>query len=117
MPTSILNFYKLAAKLYSNVSPFGNPVISVQSICLCTVGKVPVTTAVYSWEALEDKFHTLKMGGRYYPANCTARHRVAIVLPFRDREMHLKVFLNNLHPFLQNQQLDYGIFIVDLVSI
>ncbi|XP_060069242.1 putative uncharacterized protein DDB_G0290989 [Ylistrum balloti] len=79
------------------------------------VGKVPVTTAVYSWESLEDKFHDIQMGGRYRPTHCTARHRVAIILPFRDREIHLKIFLNNLHPFLQKQQLDYAIFIVDLM--
>ncbi|XP_021366784.1 beta-1,4-N-acetylgalactosaminyltransferase bre-4-like [Mizuhopecten yessoensis] len=79
------------------------------------VGKVPVMTAVYSWESLEEKFHNVEMGGRYRPTHCTARHRVAIVVPFRDREIHLKILLNNLHPFLQNQQLDYAIFIVDLM--
>ncbi|XP_069141426.1 uncharacterized protein [Argopecten irradians] len=79
------------------------------------VGKVPVTTAVYSWEALETKFKDVGNGGRYRPTHCTARHRVAIVLPFRDREIHLKILLNNLHPFLQKQQLDYAIFIVDLM--
>ncbi|OWF43937.1 Beta-1,4-N-acetylgalactosaminyltransferase bre-4 [Mizuhopecten yessoensis] len=86
--------------------------ITIQSI---HVGKVPVMTAVYSWESLEEKFHNVEMGGRYRPTHCTARHRVAIVVPFRDREIHLKILLNNLHPFLQNQQLDYAIFIVDLM--
>ena len=32
---------------------------------------------------------------------------VAILVPFRDRESHLRIFLLNLHPFLIRQNLDY----------
>ncbi|XP_012940795.2 beta-1,4-galactosyltransferase 1, partial [Aplysia californica] len=55
----------------------------------------------------------LRPGGRYSPPDCTSRHRVAIVIPYRNREHHLKVFLHNLHPMLRRQQLDYGIYVVD----
>ncbi|XP_052807910.1 beta-1,4-galactosyltransferase 3-like isoform X2 [Mya arenaria] len=50
------------------------------------------------------------------PPGCTARTRVAIVIPYRNREIHLKIFLNNIHPFLQRQQLDYGIYIVEMAA-
>ena len=56
-------------------------------------------------------------GGRYKPPNCTSRERVAIIIPFRDREEHLKIFLRHMHPFLQRQKLEYGIYVIELVSI
>ncbi|TKR64215.1 hypothetical protein L596_024788 [Steinernema carpocapsae] len=55
----------------------------------------------------------LKIGGHWKPETCHAMQRVAIIVPCRDREKHLRIFLNNLHPLLQKQQLDYTIFIVD----
>jgi len=60
---------------------------------------------------------TVKTGGSYEPTECRARYNVAIVVPYRDREAHLKAFLANLHPFLQRQQLAYTIFIVEQTSI
>ncbi|KAJ8315216.1 hypothetical protein KUTeg_007366 [Tegillarca granosa] len=66
-----------------------------------------------SWSQIEYNHRNLQAGGRHKPSNCTARHRVAIIIPFRDRDMHLKLFLNNIHPFLQRQQLDYGIYVID----
>ncbi|XP_053398332.1 beta-1,4-N-acetylgalactosaminyltransferase bre-4-like [Mercenaria mercenaria] len=40
--------------------------------------------------------------------------KIAIIIPYRDRENHLKVFLRNIHPFLQQQQLEYGIFVIEM---
>ncbi|XP_066532385.1 beta-1,4-galactosyltransferase 3 [Hoplias malabaricus] len=51
-------------------------------------------------------------GGRYRPPDCEARHRTAIIIPHRNREHHLKYLLYYLHPFLQRQQLNYGIYII-----
>nr|XP_020442787.1 beta-1,4-galactosyltransferase 3-like isoform X1 [Monopterus albus]XP_020442788.1 beta-1,4-galactosyltransferase 3-like isoform X1 [Monopterus albus]XP_020442789.1 beta-1,4-galactosyltransferase 3-like isoform X1 [Monopterus albus] len=51
-------------------------------------------------------------GGRYRPPGCEARHRTAIVIPHRQREHHLKFLLYYLHPFLQRQQLSYGIYVI-----
>ncbi|KAM5179957.1 beta-1,4-galactosyltransferase 4 [Mantella aurantiaca] len=50
--------------------------------------------------------------GRYNPAGCRAQQRVAILIPHRNREKHLLYLLDNLHPFLQRQQLDYGIYVI-----
>ncbi|KAI8520898.1 lactose synthase [Branchiostoma belcheri] len=55
----------------------------------------------------------VRLGGKWRPPNCTARHKVAIVIPFRDRETHLQVLLKHLHPILQRQQLDYGVYVVE----
>eukprot|EP00096_Caligus_rogercresseyi_P001154 TRINITY_DN1180_c0_g1_i1.p1 TRINITY_DN1180_c0_g1~~TRINITY_DN1180_c0_g1_i1.p1 ORF type:complete len:386 (-),score=117.25 TRINITY_DN1180_c0_g1_i1:655-1812(-) len=52
-------------------------------------------------------------GGTYRPLNCSSRHRVALIVPYRDRETHLSIFLYNIHHLLLKQQLDYAIFIVE----
>ncbi|XP_069328763.1 beta-1,4-galactosyltransferase 4 isoform X2 [Eulemur rufifrons] len=50
--------------------------------------------------------------GRYHPEACRALQRVAILIPHRNREKHLMYLLEHLHPFLQRQQLEYGIYII-----
>lgn len=52
-------------------------------------------------------------GGWYRPVECNAGDRVAIIIPFRDREQHLPILLKNLHPMLMRQQVNYGIFVVE----
>ncbi|XP_029775603.1 beta-1,4-galactosyltransferase 1 isoform X2 [Suricata suricatta] len=55
----------------------------------------------------------VKVGGRYTPKNCISPHKVAIIIPFRNRQEHLKYWLYYLHPILQRQQLDYGIYVIN----
>ncbi|NXI37873.1 B4GT4 galactosyltransferase, partial [Galbula dea] len=50
--------------------------------------------------------------GRYHPTECSALQRVAILIPHRNREKHLLYLLEHLHPLLQRQQLDYGIYVI-----
>ena len=50
---------------------------------------------------------TVGLGGEWQPNACAARHRVVIIVPFRDRESHLQALLYSLHPVLQRQQLAY----------
>ena len=54
--------------------------------------------------------------GSYTPRHCTARQRVALIIPCRDREEHLRVFLNRLNTVLQRQQISYQIFVVEQVG-
>lgn len=61
---------------------------------------------------VERKNPLVVRGGRYRPPDCEARHRTAIIIPHRHREHHLKFLLYYLHPFLQRQQLNYGIYII-----
>ncbi|XP_043556580.1 beta-1,4-galactosyltransferase 4 isoform X3 [Chiloscyllium plagiosum] len=51
--------------------------------------------------------------GRCKPQECQALQRVAILIPYRNRERHLLYLLEHLHPFLQRQLLDYGIYIIN----
>ncbi|XP_037945433.1 beta-1,4-N-acetylgalactosaminyltransferase bre-4 isoform X2 [Teleopsis dalmanni] len=55
----------------------------------------------------------LEPGGFFQPKNCTPKHHVAIVVPFRDRYAHLSIFIRNIHPFLMRQNIAYRIFIVE----
>lgn len=75
-----------------------------------------MTSLLASMNRTDDQLDNLKPGGRYTPLTCEARHRVAIIVPYRDRETHLKVFLKYIHPFLQQQQLEYGIFVVEPIA-
>lgn len=77
-------------------------------------GRFPVElTDIPSMEELENQIPGLDLGGRFKPASCRSRHKVAIIVPYRDREEHLRIFLYNIHHFLQRQQVDYGIYIVE----
>lgn len=61
---------------------------------------------------LETKWGILP-GGRWAPPSCNSKHFVAIVIPYRDRSEHLDLFLQHMHPFLQRQMLQYGVFVVE----
>ncbi|XP_006881948.1 PREDICTED: beta-1,4-galactosyltransferase 1-like [Elephantulus edwardii] len=55
----------------------------------------------------------VKVGGLYAPKNCVSPHKVAIIIPFRNRHKHLKYWLHYLHPVLQRQQLHYGVYVIN----
>lgn len=77
------------------------------------VGRLKVLKEAPSFETMEKEFPLIMPGGRFKPKDCTARHRVAILIPYRDREEHLRVFLYNMHQMLPRQQVDYTIFVIE----
>ncbi|XP_071534141.1 uncharacterized protein [Panulirus ornatus] len=77
------------------------------------VGLVKIHRTVPALEEQERSHPELEPGGRFRPADCRARHRVAIIIPYRDRIQHLAVFLYHIHPILQRQQIDYAIYAVE----
>ena len=79
-------------------------------------GLIPVILDKILWPEMEARESELLPGGEWKPSDCIARDHVAIVLPYRDREEHLRSFLSHMHPFLQRQQLHYAIFVVEQVS-
>jgi hypothetical protein len=70
-----------------------------------------------SLNEIETEFRTinsdLKLGGFWSPKICKPRYKVAIIVPYRDRMQNLELFLMHMHPFLQKQQLEYGIYLVE----
>ncbi len=82
-----------------------------------SVGPIQVKTDPGSptMTEIESLYPQLKLGGHGMPQNCTSRHKVAIIIPFRNRWEQLRVFLRNLHTFLTKQQLNYAIFAIEQV--
>jgi beta-1,4-galactosyltransferase 3 len=61
----------------------------------------------------------LEPGGISYTqanSNCFSKINIAFIIPYRNRLQHLKVFLNNMHPYFTRQQYNYGIYVVEPVS-
>ncbi|CAI5437876.1 unnamed protein product [Caenorhabditis angaria] len=80
------------------------------------VGPIRVYLDEPDFETMSKMYSELRPGGHGMPEKCQARHRVAIIVPYRNRESHLKILLHNLHSVLKKQQLDYAIFIVEQVA-
>ncbi|KAM4603144.1 beta-1,4-galactosyltransferase 3 isoform 1-T2 [Discoglossus pictus] len=77
------------------------------------VGPITVTfSRVPTLRRIQEKNPLVTRGGQYKPPNCEARHKTAIIIPHRNRETHLRHLLYYLHPFLQRQQIHYGIYVV-----
>lgn len=89
--------------------------ISIKAFFFITVGPISVNINAIEWMDIEKNFQKV-IKGSYRPENCKARHKVAILVPYRDRDTHLRIFINHMHSFLIRQQLEYGIYIVELVS-
>lgn len=64
-------------------------------------------------EMVRTENSVLQEGGRFRPPDCIARQKVAMIIPFRNRDEHLKFWLYYLHPILQRQQLDYGVYVIN----
>ncbi|KAJ1362755.1 hypothetical protein KIN20_022423 [Parelaphostrongylus tenuis] len=80
------------------------------------VGPIRVWMDSPTFSALQKLYPHLEAGGHGKPKDCRSRHRVAIVVPYRDRESHLRTLLHNLHSLLMKQQLDYTIIVVEQVA-
>lgn len=90
---------------------------SLTSLCLSPAGG-PIRVTFPPGLSLDDivrKNPYVSKGGRYRPPDCDSTHKTAIIIPHRNREQHLKYLLYYLHPFLQRQQLNYGIYIIHQV--
>ncbi|GMT00661.1 hypothetical protein PENTCL1PPCAC_22835, partial [Pristionchus entomophagus] len=91
------------------------------SLCPVTppglVGKIRVWMDGPSYDQLEHLYSSsIDKGGHSSPHECIARHKVAIIVPYRDRDTQLRIMLHNLHALLTKQQLDYGIYIVEQIA-
>lgn len=87
-------------------------------LCFPPVGPVSVhLSSPLSLEEIRQRNPLVLPGGRYRPPDCEPRHHTAIVVPYRNRQTHLRALLYHLHPFLQRQQIHYSIYIVHQVRL
>eukprot|EP00795_Rhopilema_esculentum_P003747 gene3747-15023_t len=54
----------------------------------------------------------VEIGGSWRPKDCVGK-KVAFLIPFRNRNKQLNVFLRTMHPVFQRQMIDYRIFVVE----
>ncbi|CAF1433141.1 unnamed protein product [Rotaria sp. Silwood1] len=79
-----------------------------------SIYKVNISQTLYSYNIIEEHHGKyLYPGGHYISKECQPEQRLALIICYRNREQHLKMFLDNIHPFLQKQQLDYTIFVIN----
>ncbi|ESO85200.1 hypothetical protein LOTGIDRAFT_130770 [Lottia gigantea] len=52
-------------------------------------------------------------GGHFTPTDCKATQKLAIIIPYRDRQKHLLNFLNHFIPVLKRQKLEFTIYVIE----
>lgn len=67
-------------------------------------------------EALFNRGSCLAHGGCYKPSHCRSQQKVAILIPYKDREAHLLTLMSYLHPNLQRQGIHYCVFVIEQVD-
>jgi hypothetical protein len=53
------------------------------------------------------------IGGQWSPTICKSISKIAIVIPYRDRDIQLKILLYYLNMFLRKQMISFRIFVVE----
>ncbi|TDH05842.1 hypothetical protein EPR50_G00126790 [Perca flavescens] len=98
----------------TNQTPSPKPLPPCPEIPLGLVGRLLIEfSSQMTMERVQKENPNVTDGGRYTPPDCRPRWKVAIIIPFRHRENHLKYWLHYLHPILRRQKIDYGIYIIN----
>ncbi|XP_060678514.1 beta-1,4-galactosyltransferase 3 [Hemiscyllium ocellatum] len=111
--------YTITHDVYTNLSLIQQPLSGSHSLPDCPktspylVGPLSIQfEQVPPLAGIAARNPLVQAGGFYSPPNCVPRYRTAVIVPHRNRETHLRHFLYYLHPFLQRQLLQYGIYII-----
>jgi len=76
------------------------------------VGALQIDTKLIpEWDEIETG--ETRNGGCWQPSDCHQRQNVAIIIPYKNREEHLRALLNTLHPILQRQNTAYCIYVAE----
>ncbi|CAK8672345.1 uncharacterized protein LOC143465946 [Clavelina lepadiformis] len=54
--------------------------------------------------------------GIVFPKHCIPHRKTAIVIPYRNRLDHLMLFVRHMHSILQRQEIEYGIYVINLAG-
>lgn len=66
---------------------------------------------------LEFMHSDVASGGLWTPKDCKPLHKVAIIIPFKNRTSHLVTLLSVLIPVLKRQEIMFQFFVVEQVII
>ncbi|XP_037293131.1 beta-1,4-N-acetylgalactosaminyltransferase bre-4-like [Manduca sexta] len=94
------------------------PTRPTKNIFICylnmsSLGPISVNKTRLELEWVEKQHPQVKSGGSYAPNNCHSRHKIAILVPYRNRETNLIIFLYYIHTLLMKQLLEYRIFVIE----
>ena len=77
------------------------------------IGKVNISFTTDSWKNIKKSVPHLKLGGESFSStNNTIKDDVAIIIAYRNRDYHLKIFLGHIHQILLRQGIHYRIFVI-----
>ncbi|KAF8778218.1 Beta-1 like protein [Argiope bruennichi] len=79
-------------------------------------GRLRLDVSLHNRTDVEDLLRRspyLRGRGSWTPRDCVPQHRVALIIPYRDRLEHLTTLLYTLHPLLQRQLLEYRVYVVE----
>ncbi|XP_067331237.1 beta-1,4-galactosyltransferase 2 isoform X1 [Channa argus] len=118
--TTIASYLATGEQLMLSLQPETNQTPSPKPLPPCPenppglVGRLLIEfSSQMTMERVQKENPNVTEGGRYNPPDCQPRWKVAIIIPFRHRENHLKYWLHYLHPILRRQKIDYGIYIIN----
>ncbi|XP_056453080.1 beta-1,4-galactosyltransferase 2 [Gadus chalcogrammus] len=114
-PNATLAGYLAAGEqLLPSVKPSPKPLPPCPEIPPGRVGRLLIEfSSQMTMERVQKENPNVTDGGRYTPPDCRPRWKVAIIIPFRHRDNHLKYWLHYLHPILRRQKIHYGIYIIN----
>ncbi|KAM4642818.1 beta-1,4-galactosyltransferase 2 isoform 1-T2 [Discoglossus pictus] len=112
--TSVGEQFTPSAKVELNQTVTERPVPPCPDAPPGLVGRLLIEfSSPMSMERVQRENPDVTEGGRYTPPDCQAKEKVAIIIPFRHRDHHLKYWLHYLHPILRRQKVAYGIYIIN----
>ena len=78
------------------------------------MGQLSSDLHLTSLSEVEKELKSIHKGGWWNPGKeCVSKHRIAIIIPFRNRENHLPILLKHLIPILQRRLYDFRIFVIE----
>lgn len=112
--TSATDVFTPSAKLELNQTITEKPVPPCLDSPTGLVGRLLIEfSSPMTMERVQRENPDVTDGGKYTPSDCLPKWRVAIIIPFRHRDHHLKYWLHYLHPILRRQKVGYGIYIIN----
>ena len=79
---------------------------------LTNVPKEGVPINAIEMRLLGKEHLNIKSGGKFSPLSCVSHLKIAIIVPYRGRLDSLQCFLDFFHTFLIDQNVEYGIYLV-----
>ena len=100
-----------------NVAPTAPPLPNCSDVHTKSVGRIPIEQDMKRIIEFNDTLKAMvNKGGWWTPSTCNPVVKVAVIVPFRNRDVQLKIFLHHMHPFLQKQNVFYRIIVVEQLA-